>query len=255
MSSENSHREVAPQSDDTNRAFSASPSPIQQNNMEGSYATQVGGDPKQAAASALLQFRTRVNPDLPQEDPNTYTQWENRNTHDINGLSSSENRNTYSRSWTIPYTTNGPDNMSVQHNPYYSYSQATMQNTITGLTSAINDLQEEHLTMNTRQDNITGTLEQVLSALQELKSASASSSQMQSSMGSLQPQLATVIIPMLTHKETPIEQVRMYLRHNNGKLMTPKAMVILVGMLHPHKSITYLKTGKVIQVQTMEKLR
>ena len=37
--------------------------------------------------------------------------------------------------------------------------------------------------MSTRQDSITGTLEQVLSALQELKSANASSSQMQSSMG------------------------------------------------------------------------
>ena len=42
MSSENSHREVAPQSDDTNRAPSASPTSLLQNNMEGSYATQVG---------------------------------------------------------------------------------------------------------------------------------------------------------------------------------------------------------------------
>ena len=182
MSSENSPREVAPQSDDTNRAPSASPTSLEQNNMEGSYATQVGGDPQQVAASALLQFRTRVNPDLPQEDPNTYTPLENRNTHGINGLSSSENRNTYSRSWTTPYITSAPENMSAQHNPYY-YSQATMQSTITGLTSAINNLQQEHLTMNTRQDSITGTLEQVLSALQELKSANASSSQMQSSMG------------------------------------------------------------------------
>ena len=58
-----------------------------------------------------------------------------------------------------------------------------MQSTITGLTSAINNLQQEHLTMNTRQDSITGTLEQVLSALQELKSANTTSSQIQSSMG------------------------------------------------------------------------
>ena len=37
--------------------------------------------------------------------------------------------------------------------------------------------------MNTRQDSITGTLEQVLSALQELKSANTTSSQIQSSIG------------------------------------------------------------------------
>ena len=49
------------------------------------------------------------------------------------------------------------------------YSQATMQSTIAGLTSAISNLQQEHLTMHTRQANITGTLEQVLSTLQELK--------------------------------------------------------------------------------------
>ena len=44
-----------------------------------------------------------------------------------------------------------------------------MQSTITGLTSAISNLQQEHLTMHTRQADITGSLVQVLSALQELK--------------------------------------------------------------------------------------
>ena len=182
MSSEN--RDVTPQSADSDRAPSAGPILIEQDHiMEGSYAAHTGDDPQQAAISALLQLRTRANPDSPQ-DLNTYTPWENRNTHGHNGLTSSEeNRTTYSRSWTTPYTaTSAPDNTTVQHNSYYAYSQATMQSTITGLTSAINTLQQEHLTMNTRQDSITGTLEQVLSALQELKSANTTSSQIQSSM-------------------------------------------------------------------------
>ena len=182
MSSEN--RDVTPQSDDCDRAPSAGPTLIEQDHMEGSYATHTGDEPQQAAISALLQPRTRANPDLPQ-NLNAYTPWENINTHGHNGLTSSEeNRTTYSRSWTAPYsTTSAQDNTTVQHNPYYAYSQATMQSTITGLTSAINNLQQEHLTMNTRQDSITGTLEQVLSALQELKSANTTSSQIQSSMG------------------------------------------------------------------------
>ena len=180
MSSEN--RDVTPQSDDCDRAPSAGPTLIEQDHMEGSYATHSGDDPQQAAISALLQLHTRANSDSPQ-DLNTYTQ--NRNTHGHNGLTSSEeNRTTYSRSWTTPYTTtSAPDNTTMQHNPYYAYSQATMQSTLTGLTSAINNLQQEHLTMNTRQDSITGTLEQVLSALQELKSENTTSSQIQSSMG------------------------------------------------------------------------
>ena len=179
MSSEN--RDITPQSADSDRAPSAGPTLIEQDHiMEGSYAAHTGDDPQQAAISALLQLRTRANPDSPQ-DLNTYIPWENRNTHGHNGLTSSEeNRTTYSRLWTTPYTaTSALDNTTVQHNPYYAYSQATMQSTITGLTSAINNLQQEHLTMNTRKDSITGTLEQVLSALQELKSANTTSSQIQ----------------------------------------------------------------------------
>ena len=204
MSSENS--DVTPQSDDCDQATSAGPTLIEQDHMEGSYSTHRGDDPQQAAISALLQLRTRANPDTPQ-DLNTYTPWKNRNTHGHNGLTSSEeNRTTYSRSWTTPYTTtSAPDNTTGQHNPYHAYSQATMQSTITGLTSAINNLQQEHLTMNTRQDSITGTLEQVLSALQELKSANTTSSQYKVVWVSLLPQLETVTMPILIPKEVCID--------------------------------------------------
>ena len=96
MSSEN--KDVTPQSADSDRAPSASPTLIEQDHiMEGSYATHTGDDPHQGAISAFLQLRTRANPDSPQ-DLNTYIPWENRNTHGHNGLTSSEeNRTTYSR--------------------------------------------------------------------------------------------------------------------------------------------------------------
>ena len=51
----------------------------------------------------------------------------------------------------------------------YMYTQFNMQNTRAGLTSAIGNLQQEHLNMHTRQDSITGTLEQGLSALYTIK--------------------------------------------------------------------------------------
>ena len=55
------------------------------------------------------------------------------------------------------------------------YSQFNMQNTRAGLTSAIGNLQQEHLNMHTRQDIITGTLEQVLSALYTIKDSNHTS--------------------------------------------------------------------------------
>ena len=44
-----------------------------------------------------------------------------------------------------------------------------MQNTMAGMTNAIGNLQQEHVNMHSRQENITGTLTQVLSVLQDLK--------------------------------------------------------------------------------------
>lgn len=49
------------------------------------------------------------------------------------------------------------------------YSQTNMQNAISGLSSAIGCLQQQQVDIHRRQNNITGTLEQVLTALQDLK--------------------------------------------------------------------------------------
>ena len=92
-----------------------------------------------------------------------------------------------------------------------------MQSTITGLTSAINNLQKEHSTMNTRQDSITGTLEQVLSALQELKSANASSSQMQSSMGVPSAPISNSTNAKANSQRNTNRAGENVSRHNNGK--------------------------------------
>ena len=61
-----------------------------------------------------------------------------------------------------------PESMNMTQNAFMYY-QVSMQNTIAGLTSAMGNLHQELLNMHTRQENITGTLTQVLSVLQELK--------------------------------------------------------------------------------------
>ena len=49
------------------------------------------------------------------------------------------------------------------------FSQANIQNTISGLTYTISGIQQQQASMHVRQDSITSTLECVLSALQELR--------------------------------------------------------------------------------------
>ena len=68
-----------------------------------------------------------------------------------------------------------PGSINRGHDPFI-YSQPNMQNTICGLVNSISSLQQgqmsiqqEHASMHTRQENITCTLEQVLSALQDIK--------------------------------------------------------------------------------------
>ena len=56
-----------------------------------------------------------------------------------------------------------------------------MQNTIASLTGAIDNLQQQQLNMHTRQETITSTLEQVLSALQQLRGYNHPSPQNQES--------------------------------------------------------------------------
>ena len=55
----------------------------------------------------------------------------------------------------------------------YCLNQANMQNTISGLSNAIGCLQQQQVDMYMRQDNITSTLEQVLTALQNLRDRSS----------------------------------------------------------------------------------
>ena len=65
------------------------------------------------------------------------------------------------------------------------YSHINMQNTIIGLTNAISNLQQEQINMHKRQENITGTLGQVLSVLQGLKDGSFPSASNQGSVQSM----------------------------------------------------------------------
>ena len=69
-----------------------------------------------------------------------------------------------------------------------------MQNTIASLTGAIDSLQQQQLNMHTRQESITSTLEQVLSALQQLRGYNHSSPQNHesSTAGSLLPEASYV---------------------------------------------------------------
>ena len=100
-------------------------------------------------------------------------------------------RSFYSRSWTAPYDNRTTASVSDSMN---YHSQATVQNTITGLTNAISTLQQEHVTKHSRQENITGTLEQVLSALQDLKDNSHTTLQTQTrteNSSSAQPQMSS----------------------------------------------------------------
>ena len=57
----------------------------------------------------------------------------------------------------------------------FFFSQANIQNTISGLYNAISGIQQQQANMHVRQDNITSTLECVLSALQELKDYNSTS--------------------------------------------------------------------------------
>ena len=122
-----------------------------------------------AVATTLLQLHLRVA--IPAIHHGDTSSREDRLQFDQSRLSGlCGERPSYSRSWSTPYnnsTASVSDSVSIPHYPY-TYPQAK-HSTITGLTSEISNLQQEQLTMRTRQANIAGTLEQVLYALQELK--------------------------------------------------------------------------------------
>ena len=78
-----------------------------------------------------------------------------------------------------------PESMNMTQNSFM-YSQANMQNTMAGLTNAIGNLQQEHLTMHSMQENITGTLTQVLSVLQDIKDGNHTNAPHQTSATNMQ---------------------------------------------------------------------
>ena len=87
---------------------------------------------------------------------------------------SGDNRSYHTRFWdnTGVDSRNATGQVENHNMPQNSmvYSQLNdMQNTIIGLTHVISNMQQEHASMHTRQDSITGTLGQVLSALTEIR--------------------------------------------------------------------------------------
>ena len=135
---------------------------------------------QQAAASILLQLHTRDtnNTASGDQDDQTY------------GNSSLNNRNMAQ----LPENAN---NTPIA----FMYSQINMQNTMAGLSNAIGMLQQEQLNMHARQENITGTLTQVLSVLQELKDGNSSTHERQMSTNNTQSERSTYL-PSDTNRST-----------------------------------------------------
>ena len=141
-------------------------------------ASTLQTDPQFTAATSLLSLRTKSFPDISNGNTRNCL-YGNQSRFDPCRLSGIERP--YIQHWeSTPYTISNPtglqENTTVSQSTY-PYSQFNMQNTaqfnrqntIAGLTSAITGLQQEHLNMHTRQENITGTLEQVLSALHDIR--------------------------------------------------------------------------------------
>ena len=127
---------------------------------------------QQAAASTLLQLHNREIPHVAYSDSETLS---NNTSRFGTGRSNEVDTNTrlFSRPWeSMAYGSSNmsqpPESMNMTQNSFM-YSQANMQNTMAGLTNVIGNLQQEHLNMHSRQENITGTLTQVLSVLQSFK--------------------------------------------------------------------------------------
>ena len=146
----------------------------------GEASTSATASEQQDAASTLLQLQNRVSSDAPHSGDFTRAR-ANIGPGRLNGYgnnSAYDSRSYDNTSSTSRTIVSRPENMNMTQNAYM-YSQINMQNTIAGLTSAIGNLQQEHLNMHTRQDSITGTLEQVLSALYTIKDSNHTSASSQ----------------------------------------------------------------------------
>ena len=141
--------------------------------------------PQQEAASTLSQLHGSARSGMPNGDMNNST-IENRSQFAPSGINCpSINKPFCSKSWENTTRahrdiTNLPVNANITQNQHV-YPNSDMQNTIVSLTGAIDSLQQQQLNMHTRQETITSTLEQVLSALQQLRGYNHSSPQNQES--------------------------------------------------------------------------
>ena len=144
---------------------------------------------QQAAASILLQLHNRETPHVAHSDSETFSNNTSRfGTGRSNGVDT--NDRLVSRSWDnmacgSRNMSQPPESMNMTQNSFM-YSQANMQNTMAGLTNGIGNLQQEHLTMHSRQENITGTLTQVLSVLQDIKDGNHTNAPHQTSATNMQ---------------------------------------------------------------------
>ena len=159
-------------------------------------ATANENTPQQVAASTLLQLQGSALSGMPNGDMNNSTN-ENRSQFAPTGINCpSINKPFCSKSWENTTRahrdiTNLPVNATQNQNVY---PNSDMQNTIASLTGAIDSLQQQQLNMHTRQESITSTLQQVLSALQQLRGYNHSSPQNQesSTASSLLPEASYV---------------------------------------------------------------
>ena len=159
----------------SNASQSREPIEVNQNLASASNVNTSQGielDARHTAASMLMQLQDITYNNQPQGDIN--------NIGSKNG--SGEGHSTYH--YESVYRSNrGTRNVSIAdeeiptqntrwQNPLL-YSQANMQNTIAGLSNAIGCLQQQQVYMYMRQDNITGTLQQVLTAMRSLRDKSS----------------------------------------------------------------------------------
>ena len=144
---------------------------------------------QQAAATTLLQLHDREIPNIASGDNENHTNSTSRfGTGRLNGVDANlkyTNRPGVNYSYSSRDSTQVPENANTTQNAFM-YLQVNMQNTMSGLSSAIGSLQQEHLNMHTRQESITSTLTQVLSVLQELKDGNHSIASHQPSSSNIQ---------------------------------------------------------------------
>ena len=144
---------------------------------------------QQAAASTLLQLHNRETPQVAYSDSETLrnntSRFGSRRSNEVDTSARLVSRPWESMAYGSSNMSQPLESMNMTQNSFM-YSQPNMQNTMAGLTNAIGNLQQEHLTMHSRQENITGTLTQVLSVLQDIKDGNQTNALHQTSATNMQ---------------------------------------------------------------------